>query len=135
MFIEFPVKEMNGYLVPINNKELPFEIKRILYIYNTPPNIVRGNHGNRHTNEIMICLNGRCQITLDTYVKKETYTLDKKNIGLFIPSYTWLTFQCSYDAIILVLCDTEFTSDDRISDYQEIKLHFTQKITPCEVHV
>lgn len=120
MLLKFSTKDINGTLVPINNSELPFEIKRIFYIYNTPYNVIRGNHGNRKTNEILICLNGICEVTVDTYVKKEKYCLTEKNIGVFIKPYSWITFKCSGDAIILVLCDTEFYNDDRIDNYNEI---------------
>lgn len=124
--INFEEKNFNGCLVPINNKDLPFEIKRIFYIYNIPCSVTRGNHGNRYTKEILICLNGTCEVTLDTYIEKKTYFLSKKNEGLFINNNTWITFKCSEDCIILVLCDNEFMPDERISCYEEIKkIHMT----------
>jgi hypothetical protein len=57
---------------------------------------------------------------LDTYSNKETFFLNEKNIGVYIKPNTWITFKCSGDAIILVLCDHEFFTEDRIDDYDEI---------------
>jgi hypothetical protein len=125
MIIIFEEKDINGILVPINNSQLPFDIKRIFYIYNTPYNVIRGNHGNRYTSEILICLNGNCEVTIDNYAEKKIFFLDKKNIGLYIKPYNWITFKCSGDSILLVICDTEFSQNDRISNYDDIINHHT----------
>lgn len=108
-----------GSLVPIEgNIDIPFEIKRVFYIYETSKDAVRGKHARYKTQEIIICIHGSCKIDLfDGYTKK-TYTLDKPYIGLFQDAMVWgEIYDFSKDCVLLVLADTYYNESDYIRDF------------------
>lgn len=125
MLIQFDEKVINGKLVALNNKDLPFEIKRIFYIYDVETVVTRGKHGHKSCSQMLICLNGQCTITLDTYKNKNTYVLNEtnRNTGVLIVPYTWTTFECSIGCVILVICNEEFNKEEYIYNYDEIIEH------------
>ena len=77
--------DYRGILVAIQQiKDIPFEIKRIYYMYETKENVIRGCHAHRTLQQVLICINGSCKILLDNGAERETVILDKKNLGIYI---------------------------------------------------
>jgi dTDP-4-dehydrorhamnose 3,5-epimerase-like enzyme len=104
--INFNIKgDERGSLVAIEQlKDIPFEIKRVFYIFNSDEHITRGQHSNIHSEQVLICVSGNCKIRLDNGKEKEIVELKDKNQGLFIGQMIWREmFDFSEDCVLLVL--------------------------------
>lgn len=112
-----------GQLVAIESGiNIPFEIKRVFYIYGTQPNVPRGQHSHHKTKQYLISVNGSCQVTLDDGKEKATYLLDKPYIGLFQDAMVWGTMHdFSPDCVLLVLANAHYDEADYIRSYEEFK--------------
>ena len=110
-----------GNLIAIENpKDIPFEIKRIYYIYGTGTDITRGKHAHKDLKQILICVHGSCKIRLDNGKEKEIVLLDKPNEGLYIDNDIWREmFDFSSDAVLLVLASRVYDENDYIRDYEK----------------
>jgi len=108
-----------GSLIALEeNHNVPFDVKRVFYIYGTQEGIPRGQHSHHKTKQLLIAINGGCKVTLDDGNKKETYTLNKPNVGLFQDALVWGTMHdFSNDCVLMVLADTYYDSNDYIRDY------------------
>ena len=85
-----PHGDARGQLVAIEeNKDLPFDIKRVYYIYDTLPGVRRGFHAHRNLQQILLCVNGSCKIHLDNGFETAEVVLDKPNEGLYISNDMW----------------------------------------------
>ncbi|MFN8263658.1 MAG: FdtA/QdtA family cupin domain-containing protein [Chitinophagales bacterium] len=95
-------------------KVIPFDIKRIFYIYGVDDS-VRGNHRHKKTIQAAVCIAGSCVISNDNGTKKEEYILDtpEKCLILYPEDYHWM-HQFSKDAILLVLASEPFNPEDYI---------------------
>ena len=111
-----------GQLVAIEaERQVPFEIKRVFYIYGTKEDIPRGNHSHYKTKQYLISVAGTCKVTLDDGKGvKTTYDLDEPNKGLFQDALIWGTMHdFSEDNVLLVFADDYYKKEDYITDYQE----------------
>jgi dTDP-4-dehydrorhamnose 3,5-epimerase-like enzyme len=110
-----------GQLVAIeSNIHVPFEVKRVFYIYGTVEGVSRGNHSHYKTKQYLICVNGSCKVTLDNGKNKMTYNLDAPNKGLFQDALVWgVMHDFSKDCVLLVLADDVYAKEDYIVDYDE----------------
>ena len=73
-----------GKLIALEeNKEIPFDMKRVFYIFGTIENIPRGQHSHYKTKQFLIAVNGSCKVTLDNGREKETFDLNSRDIGLY----------------------------------------------------
>jgi len=110
-----------GKLIALeSNNEIPFDIKRVFYIYGTQPNTPRGKHSHYKTKQFLIVVNGSCKVTLDNGKEKETFNLNKPNIGLFQDALIWGTMhEFSSDCVLMVLADDYYNDSDYIRDYDE----------------
>ena len=118
--IEFKVLgDERGSLVALEaHNQIPFDIKRVFYIYGTQPNIPRGNHSHYKTKQFLVAVSGNCKVTLDNGIEKETYNLDKPNIGLFQDALIWGSMHdFSPDCVLMVLADTYYDESDYIRNY------------------
>ena len=118
---EFKVRgDERGKLIALEeNKEIPFDIKRIFYIYNTT-DLPRGQHAHYETKQYLIALNGSCKVTLDNGKEKVTFLLNDKNKGLFQDKLVWGTMHdFSDDCILLVLANDIYKADDYITTYDK----------------
>lgn len=108
--------EQRGNLTVIE-KEIPFEIKRIFYIYGVDES-VRGGHRHKTTVQAAICINGSCIVSNNNGNKKEDFVLDHPNKCLILETKDWHTMHnFSKDAVLLVLASTLFDPADYI--YEE----------------
>ena len=108
----------NGKLVAIeNSKNIPFDIKRIFYIYGTEENTIRGQHANKISRFVMICLSGSCEVKVYDMDEKieEKYKLNTPNQGLYLDRMIWKDmYNFSKDCVLLVLSDSEYIKDEYI---------------------
>lgn len=112
-----------GQLIAIESGiNIPFEIKRVFYIYGTQPNVPRGQHSHHKTKQYLIAVNGSCKVTLDNGQEKQTYELNQPNIGLFQDAKVWGTMHdFSVDCVLLVFADQHYNEIDYIRSYDEFK--------------
>ncbi|MBK2092378.1 sugar 3,4-ketoisomerase [Francisella philomiragia] len=120
--LEFNVRgDERGLLVAIEeNKEVPFNVKRVFYIYATKAGVPRGRHAHYHTKQLLVAVNGSCKVTLDDGIAKKTFDLDKPSIGLFQDSMIWGTMHdFSDDCVLMVLASDIYDESDYIRDYAD----------------
>lgn len=120
--IRFPEHgDDRGQLVAVEEfKDIPFEIKRIYYIYDTLSNVIRGRHAHINLQQILICVHGSCKIMLDDGKDKVIVSLDKPNEGIFVSNNTWREmFDFSSDAVLLVLASELYDENDYIRNYEK----------------
>ncbi len=100
---------------------VPFEIKRVFYIYCTDQHTVRGQHANRESEFVLISISGSCKIRVVNGTGEENvYCLDHPNMGLYLPKMTWKDmYDFSTDSILLALASTHYDPDEYIRDYEE----------------
>lgn len=123
--IEFQdISDDRGSLVAIeNNRNIPFEIKRTYYIYNTK-NLARGFHAHKKLQQILICLNGSCKVNLDDGKRIQVVELNTPTLGLYITGLVWREmYDFSKDCILLVLANQYYDEDDYIRDYDIFRQH------------
>ena len=118
--IHFTVRgDYTGNLVPIEaGKDIPFDIKRVYYIWGTQQDMVRGHHAHRKLEQVIICVAGSCDFILDDGKTKEKVHLRSGNEGLYIKHNIWREFtNFSPDCVILVLASEHYDEADYIRDY------------------
>lgn len=105
-------------------KQIPFEIKRVHWIYDVPGGMDRGGHAYKETGEFIVALSGSFDVELDNGKEKKTYPLNRSYYGLFVPKGIWRTMtNFSTNSLALVLSSTDFSEDDYIMDYEEFKTY------------
>ena len=110
-----------GQLVALeNDKEIPFETKRVYYMFDTLPGVRRGFHAHKTLKQILICTSGSCKIHLDDGYSTAEVTLDKPYEGLLIDSKLWREmYDFSPDAVLMVLASQMYDESDYIRNYDE----------------
>lgn len=118
--INFPVVEdVRGNLAFIQNDVLPFEFKRIYYLFDVPSTAFRGGHSHINQHEILIALSGSFEVVLDDGMEKKTFLLNKPNVGLPITTGIWRELQnFSSGAVCLVVASDVFEEADYVRDYR-----------------
>lgn len=122
--IELPViKNRAGNITPVeSNKNIPFEIKRIFYIYDIPSGSKRGMHAHKHCHEVLIAAGGSFEVELYDGTNKRTILLNSPMYGLYIPPGVWATEKgYSSGAICLALASETYEEDDYIKTFSEFK--------------
>jgi dTDP-4-dehydrorhamnose 3,5-epimerase-like enzyme len=117
--IKFPVVEdTRGNLAFIQNDVLPFEFKRIYYLFDVPSSAFRGGHSHINQDEILIALSGSFEVTISDGFEKKTFLLNKPNIGLHILTGIWRELQnFSSGSVCLVLASDVFDEADYVRDF------------------
>jgi hypothetical protein len=112
-----------GYLVAVEGgMHIPFEIKRIFYMYGIDPDVVRAKHANRNSRFCLIAVAGSCKVMVDDGKDRQEFSLDGPCKGLLCEPMTWKEiYGFSADCVLLVLCDTHYDAGEYISDYTEFK--------------
>jgi len=89
--IDFPVlgDERGSLLALEGNKNIPFDIKRVYYIYGTQNGVARGFHAHKELKQVAICLNGSCRFVMDNGVEKSDVVLNSPSQGLLIDTMQW----------------------------------------------
>lgn len=101
-------------------KQIPFEIKRVHWVYDVPGGYDRGGHAYFETEEFIVALSGSFDVVVDDGVKKKTFLLNRSYFGLYVSKGMWRTMtNFSTNSLALVLSSTEYSEKDYISDYEE----------------
>jgi dTDP-4-dehydrorhamnose 3,5-epimerase-like enzyme len=115
------IPDPRGKLTVIESlKDVPFDIKRIYYIYGVSPATSRGFHAHKTLSQVVIAVSGEFKIELNDGQTTKRFLMNKPNIGLFIPPGIWREmFDFSVDAVCLVLASDFYLESDYIRDYDE----------------
>ncbi len=113
--------DSRGKLISLeNNKNIPFEIKRVYYIYDTLSDQVRGMHAHINLEQIIVAVNGSCKFILDDSNKRETVLLNRPDIGLYIGKEMWREMHdFSTDCRLIVLASQLYDEKEYIRDYDD----------------
>jgi mannose-6-phosphate isomerase-like protein (cupin superfamily) len=114
------VEDVRGNLGIIQSNFLPFEFKRVYYLFDVPSNAFRGGHAHVNQQEVLIALSGSFEVTVNDGIEKKRYLLNKPNVGLLIPTGIWRELEnFSSGAVCLVLASDDFLEEDYIRDFDE----------------
>lgn len=113
--------DARGKLISLeSNKNIPFDIKRIYYIFDTLPDQERGKHAHKSLEQIIIAIDGACQFVLDDGKTRETVWLNRPDVGLYIGKSMWREMQhFSYGCKLIVLANEFYDEKEYIRDYNE----------------
>ena len=118
--IELPkVSDPRGNLTFIEeNRHIPFEIKRVFFIYDIPTGQSRGAHAHRISQQFLVCMSGSFNVNLDDGYQKKIVHLDKPWQGLYIPSMIWASeSEFAHGSICMVLASDLYQETDYYRDY------------------
>ncbi|PSR23973.1 MAG: hypothetical protein C7B45_01420 [Sulfobacillus acidophilus] len=115
------VHSARGNLTALQSRiDVPFEIKRVFYIYDVPDGETRGGHAHHQLHELIIAVNGSLNVLTDDGISSTTFTLNRAYIGLYIPPLTWRQLvNISSGTVCLVLASEFYCEEDYIRDYRD----------------
>lgn len=110
-----------GILISLEEeRNIPFDIRRCYFMYNTQPGVRRGFHAHKTLRQVLVCVRGSCKILLDDGREKAVVPLDRPNKGLYLSSDIWREmFDFSDDAVLMVLADQLYDEADYIRNYAD----------------
>ena len=111
-----------GNLVVIEGEgqDIPFDIKRVFYIYGSDSEVVRGQHANRETEFLMVNVGGTSKVRIDNGYEQEIVELNRPGLGLYLPTMLWKDmYDFSPDSILLVLASKHYDAKEYIRDYND----------------
>ena len=108
-----------GKLVVIEGAQaIPFDIKRVFYIYDSDSAVVRGQHANRESEFVLINVAGHSKVRITDGKEEFVVSLDKPMMGVYIPKMIWKDmYEFSSDSVLLVLASTHYDGGEYIRDY------------------
>ena len=122
-FIEFAEHgDERGHLVVAEGeRDVPFVIQRVFYIYGSDPGIVRGNHANRRTEFVLVNVAGSSKVKVkDGLGNEAVFSLNRPRTGIYLPRMAWKEmYDFSPDSVLLVLCSEHYDESEYIRDYDE----------------
>jgi dTDP-4-dehydrorhamnose 3,5-epimerase-like enzyme len=102
------------------DRAVPFDIKRVYYIYHTEQGVSRGYHAHKQLKQVAICVAGKCRMVLDDGKTREEAWLDCPTKGLVIEDMVWREMHdFSKDCVLLVLATEHYDESDYIRDYSD----------------
>lgn len=121
-WVDFPpLGDDRGSLVALEaGKTVPFDIKRVYYIFGTQSGVARGFHAHKNLKQVAVCVTGKCRMILDDGVTREEAWLDSPIKGLLISDLVWREMHdFSEDCVLLVLASEHYDETDYIRSYDE----------------
>ena len=118
--IDFEIRgDARGSLIALEKEHnVPFDIKRVYYIFDTTGGVRRGFHAHKNLKQLAICVKGSCKFLLDDGTNKNIYNLNEPTKGLYIEGLIWREmFDFSHDCVLMVLADAYYDEGDYIRDY------------------
>lgn len=118
-------KELGFLSIAENLKSIPFEVKRVFWLYDVEGYIERGNHAHRETEQVLICINGEINFFAEMPDhEKFSFTISNPSTGIYIPASAWHFMKYKKGTIQLVLASTLFSEDDYFREYADFDKHY-----------
>nr|WP_296156238.1 FdtA/QdtA family cupin domain-containing protein [uncultured Blautia sp.] len=117
---QFSVKgdERGSMIVIEGGVDIPFDIKRMFYIYGSDTSVIRGQHANRESEFILINVHGTSKVKLRDGEEERIVVLDTPMKGVYIPRMVWKDmYDFSEDSVLLVLASTHYTADEYVRNF------------------
>lgn len=109
-----------------NNKEIPFAVKRVYYLYDVPGGEARGGHAHKQLQQLIVSASGSFDITLTDGKSTQKFSLSRPSIGLYVPPGLWRELDnFSSGSICLVLASTVYSEEDYIRDFSQYRNYKT----------
>lgn len=120
-----------GSLVSLEqNENVPFDVKRVYYIFDTASGVSRGYHAHKNLEQILICVSGSCRVVLDDGVERKSLTLNTPSKGLYIGNYLWREMHdFSDNCVLMVLASEKYDESDYIRNYEDF---LSLKVRNCD---
>ncbi len=119
--LEFPQHgDERGHLVVVEgHKDIPFDIKRVFYIYGSDESVVRGRHANRRSEFVLINVAGLSKVRVcDGRSNEAVFSINRPHTGIYLPSMVWKEmYDFSPDSVLLVLASEPYDASEYIRDY------------------
>ena len=124
-----PHGDERGQLISLEEyNDIPFRIKRVYFMYDTVPDVVRGKHAHKKLEQILVCVCGSCKIKLDNGKETKVVQLEKPYEGLYIAHNMWREmYDFSKDAVLMVFASEVYDESDYIRDYNEFLNSIAEK--------
>ncbi|MCO4198562.1 FdtA/QdtA family cupin domain-containing protein [Aeromonas hydrophila] len=112
-----------GSLIALeSNNQIPFNISRVYYLYDTKKGVARGFHAHKKLKQLAICIKGSCRFVMDDGDNKEEVILSTPDKGLLIDAMQWHEmYDFSDDCVLMVLANMPYDESDYIRDYDVFK--------------
>ena len=121
--LEFPQRgDDRGHLVIVEGmKDIPFDIKRVFYIYGSDSEVVRGQHANKKSEFVLINVAGTSKVKVkDGEGNEAIFCLNRPHTGIYLPTMVWKDmYDFSEDSVLLVLANEHYDPNEYIRDYDE----------------
>lgn len=126
--IDIPkINNTKGNIGVIENDTLPFDVKRVYYLFDVPSGAKRGGHAHKKLKQVILAISGSFDVVLKDGKSKETITLNRPDKGLLIENNIWRELEnFSSGSVCLVLASEEFSEEDYIRSYKDY-LSFVKK--------
>ena len=119
-FADFGDERGNLVVIEGDGMDIPFDIKRVFYIYGSDSEVVRGSHANRETEFLLVNVSGTSKVRVDNGSEEMIVELNKPRMGLYITSMVWKDmYDFSADSVLLVLASRHYDGNEYIRDYDE----------------
>lgn len=128
--IDFTIRgDERGSLIALEgaSAQIPFEVKRVYYIFGTKPGVVRGKHAHYNLKQVLVCTSGCCDIDLDDGTLKRTVHLDNPQQGLLLDGFIWREMKnFSPDCVLMVLASDHYDEKDYVRSYEQFLKEVTK---------
>jgi dTDP-4-dehydrorhamnose 3,5-epimerase-like enzyme len=116
--------DVRGSLIALESeRNIPFEIKRVYYIFQTKEGVKRGFHAHKELRQLMVCISGTCKLLLDDGNHKEEIYLEPSSKGILIEPMIWHEmYEFSSDCVLMVLANDYYEESDYIRNYESFCL-------------
>lgn len=128
--VEFPriIDERGNLSFAQNMDQVPFEIKRVYWLYDVPGGESRGSHAHRQLEQLIVAAGGSFTVTLDDGSRKKTFFLNRPYQGLYVPAGIWRDlYDFSSGSVCMVMASAPYVEDDYLREYDEF-LEFRQTV-------
>lgn len=119
-FVDLGDERGNLVVIEGDGMDIPFDIKRVFYIYGSDSTVVRGQHANKETEFLLVNVSGCSKVRIDDGTESTVVELNKPRMGVYLSAMTWKDmYDFSEDSVLLVLASRHYDGSEYIRDYND----------------